>query len=289
MRFRQTRKRTIGGTITSVLPSISLIPNNNVAYTRKARNIEVINEPVSHLVAHSPPSPCYNGNISSDNVTNEMVECISTNGKTIDQLQPSDNPYFILKYGPTGSGKGSKRVQDEIANLGITKDNTITFEVDRIIESIKSFRSGSLKQKNKYRTAKSQENLDKVYKELTSLYFAVRKKSKANNHQDTVMGKAIERKINIVLETTGMSSIDWITDRLAGTSYKIVVIYPVAPVEKIKERATTRAMSMKGVFRLPDPKFINMGVTKARGNIVIDLFKLMEEGKIDKVILINNN
>ena len=46
---------------------------------------------------------------------------------------------------------------------------------------------------------------------------------------------------------------------------------------------------MTGVFRLPSPTNLETGITSAKNNISKDLIPLLELGKIEKVVLVNNN
>lgn len=230
---------------------------------------------------------CITQPIRPGNVTDALVECVATDGKNINKLDQAATPYFVFKYGPTGSGKGSKKVQDEIAKLGLTDNNTVTFEVDKIIESVKNFRNKSMELKKIYN--ENVQRRPQVYKNLSSLYFKTRKNTKVNNIQDTIMKEAIEKKKNIILETTGRSSIGWILNELAGKGYKIVVIYPIVNPTELQKRVVSRAESMQGVFRLPSPMNLETGIVSAKQNILNDLVKLLENNSIDKVILINNN
>jgi hypothetical protein len=229
---------------------------------------------------------CIKQAIKSQNVTQKLVECVATNGKNINELETPQTPYFVFKYGPTGSGKGSTKVQNEIAKLGLTDNNTVTFEVDKIVEAVNNFRNKSLELKKKYN---QNPNNQQVYKNLTNLYFQTRKNTKVNKIQDDLMKEAIQKRRNIIVETTGRSSISWILDNLAGKGYKIVVIYPIVNPSELQKRVVSRAESMKGVFRLPSPSNLETGIMSAKQNILNDLVKLLESNSIDKVILINNN
>jgi hypothetical protein len=46
--------------------------------------------------------------------------------------------FLIIKYGPTGSGKGSRIVLEEISRLGVPLEDYAVFEIDKLVESIES-------------------------------------------------------------------------------------------------------------------------------------------------------
>ena len=284
--------------------------------------------------------------INAKNVDEKFVECLITDGKGIDGLEVPELPYFIVKYGPTGSGKGSAKVKSEIEALGVTDANTATFEVDKIIEAVREYKEGSMKLFANYEAAPNAaagsaaagaatgsaaagaatgsaaaaaaitndiKTKNQVLNNVSKLYFEIRRdKITPPTHiiQDNLMRKAMLRGVNIILETTGMSSIDWIKtdfiDTLSDNKYKIVVIYPVVNPDTIVSRAKSRGLGMvaKGVFRMPKESFIRKNVKNAKKFLIEDpyypyvdtrkepqksLFDMIESNVIEKVILVNNN
>ena len=77
---------------------------------------------------------------SVDMITDEEIERIFCNGRTLEEMPVSETPFFILKWGPPGSGKSSAKVIEQIERLGIPIENYVDFTPDKIIESLIDFR-----------------------------------------------------------------------------------------------------------------------------------------------------
>ncbi len=74
-------------------------------------------------------------------ITPEEIEKIFCKGRTITDLEKSDTPIFILKWGPPGSGKSSEKVTEIIERVTrVNLDNYMNFSSDEIVESVLPFR-----------------------------------------------------------------------------------------------------------------------------------------------------
>lgn len=74
-------------------------------------------------------------------LTTDEIESIFCNGKKIDELPKSDPPLFILKWGPPGSGKSSKKVNEIIERVSRQPlDSFMNFSSDEIVEQLLPFR-----------------------------------------------------------------------------------------------------------------------------------------------------
>jgi hypothetical protein len=143
----------------SSLPSLEKPKRISLTHKYKIRQLY---KPISDTIFDS----LLNGiDTSNRTPSEENVEKIVTGpDKKLSNYHSSHNPYFIIKYGPTGSGKGSSIVSKEIENLGVSLDQYITIEIDKVIESVMSYRQGTLK-------IKAANNPIKKYNQLTKLGF----------------------------------------------------------------------------------------------------------------------
>lgn len=63
------------------------------------------------------------------------------NGRKLEDLPSSENPIYVLKWGPPGSGKSSSKVTDFIKSLGQPIENYVDYSTDKLVESYVPFRS----------------------------------------------------------------------------------------------------------------------------------------------------
>lgn len=160
--------------------------------------------------------------ISLNALTVQEVIKIATGGKGIHPAKGA--PYFVVKYGPPGSGKSSARVYDEIKKLGPSLTSYVDINQDTLVESMNEYKRNHTHY-NRLRYHKNRKGL--------SLY----KKS------SIVLKKAVEARANIIIEITGgreEDPLEWIHKLIKGTSYKLIVIMPMVPLETILTRLETR-------------------------------------------------
>jgi hypothetical protein len=74
------------------------------------------------------------------NITDDEIEYVLCNGRSLSEMPTSANPIFILKWGPPASGKSSENVLAEIESFGVPLRDYINFTPDAIIESLLAFR-----------------------------------------------------------------------------------------------------------------------------------------------------
>jgi len=155
-------------------------------------------------------------------LTVQEVIKIATGGKGIHPAK--EDPYFVVKYGPPGSGKSSANIYNEIKKLGPPITSYVDINQDTLVESMNLYKRNH----TQYNRLRYQTN-----KKGLSLY----KKSAI------VLKKAVQARANIIIEITGGKEGDplmWIHKLLHGTSYKLVVIMPTVPLETILKRLEIR-------------------------------------------------
>jgi hypothetical protein len=159
---------------------------------------------------------------SLDALTVQEAIRIATDGRGIHPAK--GDPFFVVKYGPPGSGKSSARVYQEIKKLGPPITSYVDVNQDTLVESMNEYKRNHT-QYNRLRYQKNKKGL--------SLY----KKSAI------VLKKAVEAHANIIIEITGGNDEDpliWIHKLIKDTSYKLVIIMPTVPLETILKRLETR-------------------------------------------------
>jgi hypothetical protein len=77
------------------------------------------------------------------------------NGRRLDQLPKSENPIYVLKWGPPGSGKSSSKVTEFIKSLGEPIENYVDYSTDKLIESYIPYRAQTVLAKLTYEKAKA--------------------------------------------------------------------------------------------------------------------------------------
>ena len=90
-----------------------------------------------------------------DQFTPEKIEEIMCNGRKLEDLPSSENPIYVLKWGPPGSGKSSSKVTDFIKSLGQPIENYVDYSTDKLVESYVPFRSETVVAKLQYEKAKA--------------------------------------------------------------------------------------------------------------------------------------
>jgi len=147
---------------------------------------------------------------------------IATDGRGIRPAK--EDPFFVVKYGPPGSGKSSARVYQEIKKLGPPITSYVDVNQDTLVESMDEYKHNHT-QYNRLRYQKNKKGL--------SLY----KKSAI------VLKKAVQARANIIIEITGgrdEDPLEWIHTLIKGTPYKLIVIMPMVPLKTILKRLETR-------------------------------------------------
>ena len=161
---------------------------------------------------------------SLEALTVSEVIRLATQGRGI---RPSNNPLFVVKYGPPGSGKSSERIYKAIETLA-PLTSFVDINQDTLVESLVEYQKNQT-QYNRLRYQKNKKGLS-VYKKSS-----------------IVLKKAVEAHANIIVEITGgrdegkEGPLGWIYKLLKGTSYKLIVVMPTVPLETSLKRLETRS------------------------------------------------
>ena len=159
----------------------------------------------------------------------------------------TDAPTFYIKYGPPASGKGT--IMDKVAKEE-EKDinNIVVVEIDTIIQEHEDYMEKRNELLEKLKNNKS--NKEDINKELSDLYFKYRKNVetpniKGDDISDAITYGAIEEGLDVAWETNG-NDIDWTKNvvipkiKTINKEYKIVIVYPLVPLELLLERVHRR-------------------------------------------------
>lgn len=237
---------------------------------------------------------------TGNNLLESNVECILTKGNKLSSLPSSPTPYAVIKYGPTGSGKGSPLVQKEIEALGVPLSHFAVFEIDSLVESVKNYRNRTLAIRSKRLQSKNERYTNSnMYKNLSTAYFNTRKK--LNSKLSDTIDNAIKTKKNFIFETTGTyfggkNPIEWLIDRiktLGNNAYKIVLIYPLVTPTELKKRVTKRAEEQatrkyKPFFRAIDTEKLEPATLYAEQNLAHFILPQVFVKNIYKLVLLWN-
>lgn len=215
------------------------------------------------------------------------------------------SPFLIIKYGPPASGKSSENVQKEIENLKLDIKDCIVFEIDRIIESLKNFRSESY---SVYKNSDKSNN--NKMKELSRIYFTKRQNKKINSDNsidkkfENLIVTAIRDRKNIIFETTGglfndYNPIKWLFDIVNNNKkedelpYYIALIYPILPenliIERVIKRSKEQVKRNPPFYRAMSEDNLKEQIINAKNNFTFYIVNmLLYQFKIDKIIAFKN-
>lgn len=148
--------------------------------------------------------------------------------KQLENVQPSQRPVFILKYGPPASGKSScnPKFLEAAASLGDVDAKTLVdANVDEVVDDLDV--NGLTRQR---------PFNEVVYAQLRIL---------ADKIVDSVVDTAIKTKKNLALEITGKSlDMSWFRKQLVEpmrkNGYKILIVYPLVPLQTLLQRNEER-------------------------------------------------
>jgi hypothetical protein len=246
-----------------------------------------------------------------NNMTEDVIQSLFVNKtkySNVTPVGPNKNPHFIIKYGPPASGKGSSAVKKEIENLGISINDCIIFDTDKVIESLQNYRNETFNLYSK--TDKS--SLDNIMPELSKIYFEKRttknKSGKSiSNKMDNLFMKSMQARQNIIFETTGQNFNDynpiiWVLDMLKSAQkkypdskpYLITVIYPVVNEEIIYKRINSRTGSQLSrnppFYRTISKKDLKKHIDNCKLNFYFNIIPMiLYFGEIHKIVVFENN
>lgn len=87
--------------------------------------------------------------------TPEMIERVMCNGRLLEELPSHENPVYVLKWGPPGSGKSSAKVTEFIKKLGYPLEDYVDYSTDKLVESYIPYRAATTVAKLEYEKAKA--------------------------------------------------------------------------------------------------------------------------------------
>ena len=81
---------------------------------------------------------------SVNQITFQEIENIYCLGSTLAAMPKYEEPYFIWKWGPPGSGKSSELMEKKIASFGFPLINYVNISKDRLVEYLLPYRKDTL-------------------------------------------------------------------------------------------------------------------------------------------------
>jgi len=231
-------------------------------------------------------------------------------------------PFLLMVAGPTGAGKSNMTTYLS-SKLGI-HDNVVHVLVDDLVQADPIY---VRKMRNLLRTTREGHMSQELQKKIDSLYYRIRDRygCNANNHEEEIIVQslpskmrsmiekagcardatiaimcAIQRKANIVFETTGHSYQSWLIS-IAHETHHMVLAYAMTDFTTLLERNHGRVHTMIERFqkngpapRLPD---LTPGVFEKRfSEVRMQMFRTVEMdcigtdscgGSVDRFIVID--
>uniref|UniRef100_A0A6C0DH70 Zeta toxin domain-containing protein n=1 Tax=viral metagenome TaxID=1070528 RepID=A0A6C0DH70_9ZZZZ len=206
-----------------------------------------------------------------DNLTDETVDNIFH----ITEASPTTNPVFLIIAGIPGVGKSSAH-KEAVKRGYIPKHNYATINLDTLVESLKVFRAASsmahfLKldghedirfgtiraYQSKHQDLELFDWYDKIHetldpqtkKRLDKIRSRYSDATAIQSHSIQELGadaieRAVKKQVSVVYETTLsfnkkegiVKKIDAIMDLLKDTSYRVILLHIVGPIEEIAKR-----------------------------------------------------
>jgi hypothetical protein len=200
-----------------------------------------------------------------------------------DFMYLTENPTFIITYGPPASGKG--HLMDNLDIFHKMKIR-VNINIDDIIEQHPNFKLDSKKCKeliNQFNCpiiSSTEQNTDYINMINTcSTNYLKYKNSGADNISTLLLLYSLKNNLNIIYETTG-NNIDWTLKTvipIIPTNYSLIIIYPLVSENILLKRSCERG---KKIGRFPENNVIKNTIINAQNN----LLKLLDS---DNVLLKN--
>ncbi len=169
-------------------------------------------------------------------------------------------PYFIITYGPPGSGKSSV-LDSVLKDLGILRKNVVEVLVDEVIQRSPRYLDDVAAIVTQHAESMERE------RSLTAAYFKYRYSS-ADAIADGILYRAFIERYDVIWETTG-NDVSWILKTINEArreGYAIVVVYPFVTLGQLLSRVMSRASSNPVNPRLPDTAYITANFHNAQRN-----------------------
>ncbi|AYV78599.1 MAG: hypothetical protein Edafosvirus19_26 [Edafosvirus sp.] len=199
-------------------------------------------------------------------ITSEEFDCIYHDA--IKNKIAIPDPKLIITYGPPSSGKGYIIDDFVIKELNIPQTSIIRANVDEIVAKIKGYQNEIEQCKVYFSNILLNKDVDKTWSsKCNSIYKKYRCES-ADIIVEKLLKYGIEKKLNIIFETTG-GNVTWVIDNLISDAKKngftIYVVYPIANINIMAHRLLSRAR-VEG--RYPELDVVKLIVDKAQTNII---------------------
>lgn len=175
---------------------------------------------------------------------NQMKKLTKLNSE---EIHSYDRPYFIVLYGPPGSGKSSSTPL--IEDLGVPFNQYVTVILDDMITSVRKYRNVTKKLKENHNAQRITNG--QFWYGIGKIFNKTRVEKKPggesiNTMRTNVLVEALANNKNIIYETTGASKggQDFLVMLLKNAipeNYRVVILYPMVSLEQLKERVKSRA------------------------------------------------
>jgi hypothetical protein len=216
----------------------------------------------------------------------------------INELPSFENPFFIIKLGPPGSGKSSEKTLETIRELGVEPNESVSSDVDKVLASFTNFRNLTRKVRNNYTNKTFNYTF---YKRLSNIHLQT---SGAKNsiegkpiirHMNGIVSQAIKLKKNVIFESTKPVNgiLKDFYPMLIANNYRIIVIYHIVSPDTLIERIHMRgeelySRSVNPYYRVYNPENIPDVITKLQENMNTFILPEIESGRIERLIVIRN-
>ncbi len=145
----------------------------------------------------------------------------------------NENPIFILKMGPPGSGKSY--IIDSLLGKQKVDKKFLSFNLDEFIENDPIFLSKSRE------IYERDINNNKKIELVKNLYFDRKVKTKISQKLDEILEKGMKNKCNIIYEVTGrIDTIEWFLRLPNMKNYNSYIIYVYSDLDELKSRVHKR-------------------------------------------------
>lgn len=221
--------------------------------------------------------------------TRKNIQNVICDGRDISSFPRQENPYFIIKVGPPGSGKSSSN--NHVIALGVDPSSAMIVDVDKVHAAFKSFRNQTRNLRSSYNT----KPLNKEFFDtLSTIHHDHKHPRNGRNvrHDITyVVMEGIQQGAHIIMETVNPINpiIAQYGKRLRNNGYKIAVIYHKSPpVNVLRSRILERGEELYRThqyYRAFQLNTLNNVINKLKQNLTTYIIPEVLENKINTLII----